>query len=262
MKSGQKKNLESMDKYLEDEDIKKLQRPSREDYCYVIDAMEHMRVVDAYYDSMLTMQEEPKWPQDKFPWRPIPLKEVGINLASYHVAAMEQMSNTYRLYQYGEEAKGVFRGDNEMLVCESIPKDDEWAKFKGLLIYNEEAYKKAVKDWEQYWEWMENRNEARWVDQESGKLNYDQKNMMHNVRLLWSAENIALNGEPIVRFEGEKLETLRKIRNGDLTYEEIMELSEELSENMKIAFDNSGLPDRVDADKANKIYQKIQSKVQ
>ncbi len=236
------------------------ERPNREDFCYVIDAMEHMRVVDSYYDAIASMAGA-EWPQNKFPWRPVPLKDVGINLDSFNVAAMENMSNTYRLYQYGSEAKGVFRGENQMLVTESIPKEDEWPKFKGLLIYNEDAYKKAVKEWEQYWEWMKNRNEARWVDQESGKLNYDQKNMMHNIRLLWSAENIAVNGEPIVRFEGAKLETLRKIRNGDLTYEEIMEMSEELSENMKNAFDNSGLPDKIDSVKANELYQSIQSQV-
>ena len=54
---------------------------------------------------------------------------------------------------------------------------------------------------------------ARWVQQERGELDYDAKNMMHLTRLLFSGENIVKNGEPIGRFEGEKLETLLPIES-------------------------------------------------
>jgi len=236
-------------------------RPSREDYCYVINADAYLSIVNGYYRSLNDISIKTQWPKDHFPFRPLPLKKTNFDLRDFHVASMEHMENTYRLYYYGKNAKGVFRGDNEMLVCESIPKEDEWQRFRGLLIYNEDTYNKAVKEWGQYWDWMENRNKSRWVDQESGKLTYDQKNMMHNIRLLWSAENIALNGEPIVRFSGEKLDTLMKIRNGEFTYEEILEMSEEASKNMKNAFDKSGLPDNVNADKVDELYQFIQSQV-
>lgn len=232
------------------------ERPSREDFCYIVDADKYICEMREFFEDIVS-----KYKPEIFPWRPVPLKETDIDLKCFHVAAMEHMSNTYRLYEYGRDSKGVFRGKDEMLVCESIPKEDEWSLFRGLLIYDENQYVKAVKDWEQYWEWMNNRNEARWVDQESGKLNYDQKNMMHNIRLLWSAENIALKGEPIVRFEGDKLETLRKIRAGEMTYEQILELSDELEKSMKIAFDNSDLPERVDLKKVEELYLSIQSKV-
>ena len=36
-------------------------------------------------------------------------------------------------------------------------------------------------------------------------MDYDAKNMMHLVRLLLSGENIVKTGEPIVRFDGERL---------------------------------------------------------
>jgi len=109
-----------------------------------------------------------------FPMRPKPLNETKLDLSKCHVAALEHIENAYRLYDYGDDARGVFRGD-DMLVCESIPIYDEWIKFIGILIYNKCEYDREVKDWNAYWDWVKNRNEARWVDQEKGSLDYDQK---------------------------------------------------------------------------------------
>ena len=90
------------------------------------------------------------------------------------------------------------------------------------------AYQHAVKEHRQYWEWKRNRNHARWVQQERGELDYDAKNMMHLTRLLFSGENIVKCGEPIVRFEGEKLATLLSIRRGEWTFDEIMAHAEKI----------------------------------
>jgi hypothetical protein len=90
-------------------------------------------------------------------------------------AALEHTSNIYRLYDYGvygESEGGVFRGD-DTLVCTSIPVSDEITKFIGLLIYKQEEFDRALKDWHSYWDWRRNRNEARWVDQEGGKVDFD-----------------------------------------------------------------------------------------
>ena len=90
------------------------------------------------------------------------------------------------------------------------------------------AYQHAVKEHRQYWAWKRNRNNARWVQQERGELDYDAKNMMHLTRLLFSGENIVKCGEPIVRFEGEKLATLLSIRRGEWTFDEIMAHAEKI----------------------------------
>lgn len=52
------------------------------------------------------------------PARPVPLAEIGWNLAHYHAARLEHARDAFRLYHYGSEARGVFRGDE--LVCQSI----------------------------------------------------------------------------------------------------------------------------------------------
>jgi predicted nucleotidyltransferase len=194
----------------------------------------------------------------RFPFRPIPLKDMPwVDLAHYHISSVEHLGNAYRMYYYGEDAKGVFRGD-DMLCCESIPKEDEHPRFSGILIYNEVEYEKAVKDWNSYWDWMKNRNEARWIDQEGGKLTFDQKNMMHCVRLLMSGKNILENGEPIIRFSGEQQKYLMAIRNGDISdYEVIMADVEQMLNGINEKAKTSSLPDDVDYDKIEALYHEV-----
>lgn len=175
--------------------------PKREDFCWLIPAVR-------FYDY------DP-------PARPVVLSELNMDLAEYHVAALEHVRDIYRLYWYGlPQAKGVFREGN--LVCESIPKEDEGKRFVGLLVYNDAEYQKAMLDWKNYWTWKRERNPERWVLQERGEVDYDTKNMLHCVRLLMSGESILRTGKPIVRFEGEQLQYLRDIRAGAYTYARLM----------------------------------------
>jgi hypothetical protein len=174
--------------------------PTREDFCWIVPMT---------------------WASSEMPARPVPLPQSGVDISQCHAAALEHTNNVFRLYHYGDLSKGVFRGD-DTLVCESIPQDDDRDRFLCLMIYNKDAYEFAVKDWHRYWDWKKNRNEARWVGQESGERDYDQKNMMHCMRLVLSGENVLTNGEPIVRFEGAQLQLLRDIRAGRLKYEEVM----------------------------------------
>ena len=211
------------------------ERPKKEDFCWFIDDLE--RVYTKYFG------------------RPVSLTETNINLSECHVSKVEHLDHLYRLYYYGKRAKGVFRGD-DMLTCESIPKDDENEKYVGLLIYNQQGYEKALKEWKSYWDWMKNRNESRWVDQEKGKLNYDQKNMCHCMRLLLSAESILLHGRPIVYFKGEQREYLMNIRNGKYEYEKIMADVEGKMEELEELYKESNvIPHSVDVKRIEALYR-------
>lgn len=217
------------------------ERPKKEDFCWIIDS---------------TLIKGLPLDPPILPARPRSLKDVGIDLSKYHVAALEHVPNTYRLYFYNDKAKGVFRGD-DMLVCESIPLDDEIQRFVGLLIYNQHEYEKAVREWHSYWDWMKNRNESRWIDQEKGKLNYDQKNMCHCLRLLISGENILRHGFPIVRFEGEQKDYLMKIRAGDFKYEELMEEVEKRMAGLEELYKTSTIPHSVNVPKIDRLYREL-----
>jgi predicted nucleotidyltransferase len=220
--------------------------PKKEDFCWVIPS-------DGFNAHMIRNIGD----GSIMPARPVPLKNLNSwNLSEMHCSALEHVSNTFRLYHYGKDAKGIFRG-NDMLVCESIPFEDECSKFVGLLIYNQPEFEKAIKEHKRYKDWIENRNNARWVDQEKGLLNYDQKNIMHCVRLLLSGANILKNGEPIVRFEGEQLKYLKDIRAGKFEYEDIMARVEGLMAELDVLRDKCTLPIAHNMDKIDELYKEL-----
>jgi hypothetical protein len=130
--------------------------PKREDFCWFVPIPLPLRLS---FDSTV------------MPYRPMKLEETNIDLSQHHAAKMEHLENAFRIYNYGDNAKGVFRNGN--IALESIPKEDENLRISGLLIYNKQAYLKAKQDHTNYWEWKRNRNEARYRTQESGELDYD-----------------------------------------------------------------------------------------
>jgi predicted nucleotidyltransferase len=234
-------------------------KPTKEDFCWVVSLypLDQLKGSDClYYGS------DAKFGIDQ-PFRPVKVTELddfktwGYDFFKrYNVSAVAHVIDTYRLYYYGDDAKGVFRGDDTAdIVPANIPIEDEYTKFAGILIYHKDAYERELKLWKQYWGWRQNRNEARWRDQEDDtkEMRFDRKNMMHCMRLLYSGENILENGEPIVRFSGEKLQRLKDIRAGIISYESILAEAEErlakLDEGRKVCT----LPTKPDFDLVNEL---------
>ena len=193
--------------------------------------------------------------QSRMPLRPVSLTKSGINLQEYHVSSVEHSSQLYRLYHYGKVASGVFHNDE--IVCKPIPKDDEKSLCRGMLLFNENAYICAKRDHKHYWEWRANRNENRWLGQESGQRDYDAKNMMHTFRLLLSGQNILEHGEPLVRFEKENLELLLKIRDGKFTYDRLIEMVQAKLDSFAKIHALSKLPEEVDEEKLKDLLATI-----
>ncbi len=220
------------------------EKPKKEDFCWIIP----MSIVDGF----------PWYATRGLPCRPIPIKSYtnGLPLDKFNVAALEHVSNTYRLYFYDKEAKGVFRGD-DMLVCQPIPLAEEEDRFFGLLIYNQQEYEKALSQHRKYREWVDNRNENRWLDQEKKLVQYDAKNMLHCMRLLMSGENILRHGVPLVRFEGEQRDYLMKIRAGEFKYEELMAEVEKRMAGMEEIYKTSTIPHSVNMGKIEKLYREV-----
>jgi predicted nucleotidyltransferase len=192
---------------------------------------------------------------DGIPCRPIPLLLTNWNLAEYHAARLEHASNMFRLYYYGGDAHGVFRGD--VLVCESIPESDESPRFAGLLLFNERAWRQSLADHHNYWNWRSERNEARWRQQEAGDLDFDAKNMMHTVRLLLSGRSILQNGFPLVRFSGNDLQLLLDIRAGRLSFDQIMEIAIDVTADCERLKSSTNLPDTCDKQAATCLLRDV-----
>jgi len=193
------------------------------------------------------------------PCRPIEYSRLSkiYDLSKFHVASLEHVPNTYRLYYYGVQSKGVFRGDQMLVECESISLDDERDRFVGLLVYSEQEYEKELKAWKNYHNWVRERNESRWKDQENKVVSYDQKNMLHCFRLLYSGKNILEFGFPIVRFEGKQREFLMDIRKNKFTYEYLMELVKKEMKELDELKETSTLPWGCNVKKVNELYLEL-----
>lgn len=192
---------------------------------------------------------------DALPYRPVPLSESDLRLDECHAAAVERTQHLYRIYHYGAQARGVLRGGK--IVCEAIPIDEEISHCRGLLIYNENAYERACLDHQNYWMWRKNRNEQRWQRQETGQLDYDAKNIMHMFRLMLSAEHILETGQPLVRFEGEKLSFLKSILAGAYSYNSLIEQADALAERLDALHKQSDLPDQPDLKRAEDLLHTV-----
>jgi hypothetical protein len=191
------------------------------------------------------------------PYRPIPLDKTEVRLAECHAASLEHVPDTFRLYHYGTDARGVFRDGN--LVCDSIPREDEEARCIGLLVYNRRAYEVALRDHHHYWIWRRERNETRWLSQESGALDYDAKNMMHTFRLLFSCAHMLAVGSPLVRVEGEQRAFLLAVRQGDFTYEDLSARADERVADIECKLASSTLPEAPTPGAADALLREITS---
>jgi len=228
-------------------------KPTKEDFCWVI-PMNYYEEEVMENGEIIPRQIAINLSDGEMPIRPKKLSESNILLPYHHCAAVEHVKDAYRLYHYGEDAKGVFRGDDTAdIVPESIPIGDELEKFTGILIYHKDAYERELRQWKQYWGWREKRNEARWRDQDGKQNPADFKNMKHCIRLLYSGENILEHGEPIVRFTGKKLQRLKDIRAGIVSYESILAEAEERLAKLDSARKTCTLPSSPDFNLVNEL---------
>jgi hypothetical protein len=203
------------------------QAPQREDFCWVIP------------------RAALGGPLDPLQLRPVALKDSGLDLHQLHASNLPHAREAWRLYDYGAQALGVFSGGR--IVHRSIPLEDEYTRFAGLLFFHQQAFEQACIEHQNYWTWRRERNEDRWRQQESGELDYDAKNLMHTVRLLYSGLHILEHGAPIVRFAGPPLQRLLDIRAGRWSYSQILEHAESLQARCAELLEHSDLPVQIDS---------------
>ena len=84
---------------------------------------------------------------------------------------------------------------------------------------------------------------------------YDSKNLMHTLRLLDMAEDIATEG--IIRVRRPNRDFLLQVRAGEFEYEELVAWAEERLARANAAFEKSKLPERPDRDRINRLLVEI-----
>lgn len=168
------------------------------------------------------------------------------------LAKIPHMHGMYALF-YDEEGHSKFKGIVQSerandISLSSIPKGRSPS---AIMSFNQSGYSKYCKEYKEYWEWVEKRNEARYQHTQMHGKNYDAKNMMHVFRLLEMAYEIGQTGE--IRIRRPNREALLRIKRGEFTYETLVENAEKLLAEIEQVFKQSCLPEEPDVARANRI---------
>ena len=132
----------------------------------------------------------------------------------------------------------------------SIPKGETPICF---MTYNKDAYTCHCREYKEYQEWVEKRNQKRYSKAE--EAGYNQKNMCHCIRLLTMAKEIS-EGKGFNLWRTDDRDFLMGIKNGDYTYEYLIDYASSLIADVNAHIGESGLPDEVDKDFVNDLLVK------
>ncbi len=170
------------------------------------------------------------------------------------LSKLPHFRDVYLLYhqhqlKQGEKLFGIISGSNaDDVQLTSVPKGIEPL---AVMNFNKDAYSVYCREFREYWDWVNKRNEIRYQSTLSHGKNYDAKNMMHTFRLLAMAEEIAQYKE--VRVHRPDREFLLKIRSGAFEYDELMAMVKEKLEEIKSIYERSTLPEAPDAAHAEEL---------
>lgn len=129
------------------------------------------------------------------------------------------------------------------LSLSSIPAGEEPLAY---LSFNQDGYSSYCREYASYWQWVAERNETRFLDNQAHSGGYDAKNMMHTFRLLEMARDIARYGE--IRVRRPNRDELLAIKQGLFSYEALAERAEMLMGEVEALFVQNpcGLPETTD----------------
>ncbi|TCD12639.1 nucleotidyltransferase [Pedobacter frigidisoli] len=174
------------------------------------------------------------------------LKKRHILQANCGISKIPNAKNLYALF-YDEENKCGYKGiahkenSNDVSVS-SIPNGEKEISY---LFFNQDSYSSYCKEYSEYWEWVEKRNEDRYSLNKSHGKDYDAKNMMHTIRLLQVALEIVRDGKLNVKRKNR--DELLSIKRGELDYDEVLKMAEELMLKIEQESAESKLPEKPDA---------------
>jgi len=127
------------------------------------------------------------------------------------------------------------------------------------MTYNKDGYTQHCKDYREYQEWLENRNEARYVGTQKHGQQIDGKNMMHCIRLIRMAKEIG-EGKGI-QIRRDDREYLLSIRRGEVDLEALIQEADNSLSVMDKIFDESDLPNKVEKGLVNGLLIKIRKEM-
>jgi predicted nucleotidyltransferase len=153
--------------------------------------------------------------------------------------------------------RGIISGENANEVSlSSILKGEQQIAY---LFCNIESYSAYCKEYREYWEWVEKRNEHRYSSNKEHGKDYDAKNMMHTIRLLQVAEEIFRDGKLNVKRENSV--ELLNIKSGQWEYDELLLRADELMNNIEYYYVQSRLQNEVNMESVEATLIKMRTEL-
>lgn len=135
---------------------------------------------------------------------------------------------------------GIIQQDDSTEICLSSVTAD--TAVLAYLSFNRDGFSSHCREYKDYWQWVAKRNEQRYLNNRESGNDYDAKNMMHTIRLLQVAYEIMTQGT--LTNKRPNRDELLRIKQGELQYDEIMQLAKALLIQIESASIQSSLPDR------------------
>ncbi|NOV29231.1 nucleotidyltransferase [Methylomonas sp. ZR1] len=171
------------------------------------------------------------------------------------LSALQHVKDGYALF-YADDCKaeevrfnGLFRSDgsdanqSQDVCLSSIPKG---LHPRAWLVFNKDEYSRRRKDFHEYRNWEQSRNQQRYQGTLEHGGGYDAKNMMHTFRLLRMAKEIADTGRPKIRRPDR--DELLAIKAGRYSYEDLIAKASAELKKVDESFALSALRDEPDVE--------------
>jgi hypothetical protein len=188
------------------------------------------------------------------------LAEEGKQQEKIGLVNIPHFKDTYGLFYDAHSElgyKGIMKKKSATTVLlSSIPKQEVPLTY---LHFNQDGYARYCKDYRDYWDWVDKRNESRYENNVQHGKNYDSKNMMHTFRLLDMALEILTEGKIKVRRDNRA--ELLKIRKGEWQYDELIEMAHARMEKVERACLSSTLAETPDLNKVEQLLIDIRSEL-
>ncbi|WP_025142290.1 DNA polymerase beta superfamily protein [Pedobacter jeongneungensis] len=186
------------------------------------------------------------------------LTKNGISEVNCGLTKIPNTKNLYALFHDAEKKlnyKGIANKENtnDVSVSSILAGEKEIA----YLFFNQDSYSSYCKEHNEYWEWAEKRNEVRYAVNKSHGKDYDAKNMMHTIRLLQVALEIVRDGKLTVKRQNR--DELLLIKRGELEYEEVLKMAENLMLQIEKETGKSKLQEKPDAKRIESLLVEMRA---
>ena len=180
----------------------------------------------------------------------------GVRESAKYLRKESELSMGFGYKGLVKTGEGVNSAESNQLRLSSIPKGENPI---CVVTYNKDGYTQHCNDYKSYQTWLEQRNEARWVDVQSHGQKIDGKNMMHCMRLIQMSREIAEGKGIVVRRPNAK--ELISIRKGEIDLQTLIDKVEKEIVEIDKLFEESNLPDSINAEFINNLIVKIRKQI-